>query len=334
MKTPVNFSLREIIESAKRGRHHQYAEAAELEEQLRRNINFGSGTFLPLNARQVDSTSGVASATLIEEIRAHSMLFRLGARSMTGVVNNPRLATETNLVQTDWVPETGQLGAPVLPTWAGEDIVPFRLHSATPLTERLFRLNGQQFEEYVFRLIMRSQAEVIDNTFIVGNGITAPLGLLNNPDIVIDDLAPDGRALTLADVLRLEGIAAQNYYESPELRYAYLMNADTKEALKQAPKVAQGDNMIMAGNSLNGHPAAVSEHMPSNLTLGTGTDLSALVFGNFRDVLALFWGGFNFVVDPYTASNTATTWIHCTSFLNFKIMKPENFAVVSGIVTV
>ena len=330
----TNFSFRELIQRKKlTGETWQPAEyEAEKDAMIRSGINLG-GSYIPANVRIVDSASGATRATLIERLRAHSMIYKLGARRLNNLIGNVRLATESLLVDTQWVNETGTINPVTDPTWTGEVIAPFRLYSTVPVSEGLLKLNGPEFEAYMFDAIMRSQAEALDNAFITGDGVTAPLGILNNTDIQTDDLGANGQALTLADILRAEEVATPNLYDAESLKYSYLMNAATKRTLKQTPKVANSDIMIMGGNALNGHNAAVSEHMPNDITLGTGTNLSALIYGNFHDVAVLSWGGFDLVVDRYTAARSGIVRVHVSSFMNLKVLRPELFHVTNGIIT-
>ena len=70
---------------------------------------------------------------------------------------------------------------------------------------------------------------------------------------------------------------------------AYLANAPTRGKLKTTEKAANtaqfiwGDAVNPAApgeGTLNGYRAAVTNQLPSNLTKGTGTNLSAMIFGN------------------------------------------------------
>lgn len=334
MKKIENFSFHEIInEKVNNSTTWQPEEfKAEKEQLMRSGIHVG-GSYIGANARIVDSLSGAARATLYDVLRAHSLVFRLGARRIENCVSKVRLATETSFVDSQWVTETGTINPVSDPTWTNEELVPMRLYSTVPVSEAILKLNGPAFESYMYNAIMRSQAEALDNAFINGDGLTSPLGLLNNPDITQDDLGANGQALTLADVIKAEEIATPNFYDAEYLRYSYLMNAATKRKLKQTPKVVDGDTMIMASNFLNGHNAAISEHMPGNIALGTGTNLSALVFGNFHDVVCLHWGGFDIIVDRFTQALQGITRVHVSSFMNLKVVRPELFHVTNGIIT-
>jgi HK97 family phage major capsid protein len=329
------FSFREIIEGHKHKRGFEIPKFRELKEEFGqgRSQCTITGTFVPMDSRIVDIATGqVARATLFERLRAHSLAFSLGARSINGLVSDVLLSSETTMANSQWPGETGAVIPQIDPTWNADRIAPMRLYTSIPVASSIMAMHGPAFETYMADLIARSQAEALDNAIINGNGITSPLGILNDPAIQVDNLGANGRAITLDDVLDAEEIACPNHYDSEVLKYAYLMNAETRKALKQTPKIVGGENMIMAGSSLNGHPAAVSAHMPNNLVLGNGVNLSALIFGNFYDIAVLTWGAFDILVDHYSAARNGVIWIHCSSFVNVKILKPENFNVKNGIV--
>jgi len=50
---------------------------------------------------------------------------------------------------------------------------------------------------------------------------------------------------------------------------------------------------------LNGYSAAVSNQVPSNLTKGVNNDCSAILFGNWNDLLIGEWGVIELITDPY-----------------------------------
>jgi hypothetical protein len=52
--------------------------------------------------------------------------------------------------------------------------------------------------------------------------------------------------------------------------------------------------------------------VPSNLTKGTATAIcSAIIFGNFADLVIGLWGGLDLMVDPYSKSTTGAVRIVC-----------------------
>ena len=47
----------------------------------------------------------------------------------------------------------------------------------------------------------------------------------------------------------------------------------------------------------------------ANLTKGSGTGLSALIFGNWADMIFGMWRGIDLLVDPYSQSSTGAVRI-------------------------
>jgi HK97 family phage major capsid protein len=93
--------------------------------------------------------------------------------------------------------------------------------------------------------------------------------------------------------------------------------------------VAQGAN---AGRMLR-MPVHLSQNAPSNLTKGSGTALSAMIFGNWSDALLGEWGILDILVDPYTLSNTGAIRIRALMTVDFNLRYASAFAALKDIVT-
>jgi HK97 family phage major capsid protein len=85
------------------------------------------------------------------------------------------------------------------------------------------------------------------------------------------------------------------------------MSAALRRKLRKTQRGA-GLDYILPGRTLLDHPVAASATVPSNLTKGSGTNLSAMVFGDLAEVLVGFWGpvGVDLLVDPYTYGTKGT----------------------------
>lgn len=111
-------------------------------------------------------------------------------------------------------------------------------------------------------------------------------------------------------------------------RLAYLMNARTRGFLKKTPVTSGNPKMILDGMELNGYGYQVSNQLPANLTKGTGTNLSALIFGNFQNLLVGLWGGIDLTVDPYSLSKEGKISIVADQFADVGVRRAESFAVL------
>ena len=73
--------------------------------------------------------------------------------------------------------------------------------------------------------------------------------------------------------------------------------------------------------------------MPSNFTKGSSSSLSALIFGNWSDLLIGEWGTVDLLVDPYTNADSGQVRVVTFSFVDIAVRHAQSFAAVSDIVT-
>ena len=85
---------------------------------------------------------------------------------------------------------------------------------------------------------------------------------------------------------------------------------------------------------LAGHRALVSNQVPSNLTKGTGTGLSAIIFGNWRDLIVGQWSGLDLLIDPFTGGTAGTVRIIVHQDVDIALRHPESFSAMLDAVTV
>ena len=81
-------------------------------------------------------------------------------------------------------------------------------------------------------------------------------------------------------------------------------------------------------SQIAGRRFEVSNNVPSNLSKGTGTNLSAIVYGNFSDLLIGLYGTLEILVDPYTDFAKGTTGIRALQSIDIAVRHPESFAAM------
>ena len=154
---------------------------------------------------------------------------------------------------------------------------------------------------------------------------TTPEGILNTSGIGAVELGTDGAAITWDAVVNLEREVEVDNALGGKL--SYLTNAATRAALKTVKKdTGSGiyllDSLMGEGPAtVNGYPLVVSNNVPSDLTKGSGTSLSALIFGNFNDIVIGQWGGIEVLVDPFTQATTAVTRYVINSFFDVAVLE-------------
>lgn len=144
---------------------------------------------------------------------------------------------------------------------------------------------------------------------------------------------PDGAALVYADFVNMmAGVAGSNV--NPD-NVQFLINS---AVMGKAFNVVAFSNiqapLIANGNVQNiGRPYVVSNHVPSNLTKGSGTALSAMICGDFSGAVVGQWGGIEILPDPYTQATAGSTRFHVSSFWDFNVKQLGMFTKMKDIVT-
>jgi len=84
---------------------------------------------------------------------------------------------------------------------------------------------------------------------------------------------------------------------------------------------------------MNGYEVARTNLVPSDLTTGGGSSLSALIFGNFRDLLIGQWGGIEILRNPYSQAGKGITEIHMNMYADVAVRRDESFAYYADVTT-
>jgi len=105
--------------------------------------------------------------------------------------------------------------------------------------------------------------------------------------------------------------------------------------LRSVAKVSGTDSkMILDDKSeLFGYRVIATSLVPSNLTKGSGSSLSAMIFGNFNDLVVGEWGSLDIIFDPYTNSTTGAMRVTCFMDVDVAVRHAESFAAIQDLVT-
>ena len=85
---------------------------------------------------------------------------------------------------------------------------------------------------------------------------------------------------------------------------------------------------------LNGRRVGVSNQVPSNLVKGgSGSVCSAIVFGNWADLIIGQWGALDILVDPYTGVAAGTVRVRVLQDVDTALRHIESFAAMLDALT-
>jgi HK97 family phage major capsid protein len=176
-------------------------------------------------------------------------------------------------------------------------------------------------------------ARAVDAGAIQGTGTGAePRGILNTVGIGSVAMGTNGGALTWAAVLNLIGKLEEKNVNGN----AFLGNGKITRVARQTLETAGLPGYLMEEpGKLAGYPYYSTNLVPSNLTKGSGTNLSALIYGRFSDLLIGYWSEFDLLVNPYesTAYSKGNIQIRGIVTMDVAVRYPESFAAIKDIVT-
>ena len=104
-----------------------------------------------------------------------------------------------------------------------------------------------------------------------------------------------------------------------------------RQTSRQASGV-EGNFILNDTNTLLGYNVASTTLVPSDLTKGSGSNLSAAIFGNFSDLMIGMFGGLDVLVDPYTGSSTGATRVALYQDIDVAVRHAESFAAIKDII--
>lgn len=303
------------------------------------------GIMLPYDvARASDLVKGTAakggnlvatellSGSFIDILRNAMVLTGMGVPTLSGLVGDIAIPKQTGAATAYWVAEDGA------PTQSGQTVgqvamSPKTLGAFTDISRKLLLQSSIDVESMVQRDLAMVLALAIQQAAINGSGASnQPKGVMTfvNPTVVG---GANGAAPTWDHIVGLETAVSVANADIGTL--SYLTNAKVRGKLKTTSKVSGQNGFIWENGAtpLNGYGCAVTNAMPSNLTKGTGTNLSSAIFGNWADMVIGMWGSLDLTVDTVTLGTTGAVRVIALQDVDIALRNNESFATFADILT-
>jgi len=305
------------------------------------------GFFVPVEVQQRDLLVGTATAggytvatqllaaNFIDLLRNKMALTGLGAQFLTGLVGNIAIPRQTSGATAYWVAENG---APTESQQAFDQVAmtPRTVGAFTDISRKLLLQSSIDVEGFVRNDLATVLAMAIDLAAINGSGASnQPTGVLNTAGIGSVAGGTNGLAPTWAHIVDLETQVSVANADIGTL--GYLTNSKVRGKLKGTSKVSGQNGFVWdQGNApLNGYASGVSNQVPSNLTKGTSSGIcSAILFGNWADLIIGQWGSLDLMVDPYTGSTAGTVRVVALQDVDVAVRHAESFAAMKDALTI
>ena len=273
--------------------------------------------------------------SFIDLLYAKLVLRGLGAQFLTGLVGNidlPRLATGAtvgNKAENASADESS-------PSTDKVSLTPHRATTFVEISQQLAIQGAPSVEDLIRNDLLTAVALLFEQRAINGSGAAnQPTGILNTAGIGSVAGGTDGLAPTWAHIVNLETEVAQDNADIGSL--AYLTNPKVRGKLLQTAKVAGTDSkMVWDDNTtpLRGYRAGVTTQVPSNLTKGSSNGVcSAIIFGNWSDLIIGQWGGLSIMANPYIKDIEGLVRLTVNTYHDSVVRRPQSFAAMKDALT-
>lgn len=298
---------------------------------LARTLEVGTGN--SSTGGQLVATN-LLSSDFITLLRNAMVINGLGAQFLSGLNGNVAIPRQTGGAGFYMVAESNLVTASDQ-AFDQVTLAPKTGAAKTVISRKLMLQSSIDAEAMVRNDLASAIGLGIQNMAINGSGSSnQPTGILATSGIGSVAGGTNGAAPTWANMIDLE--TAISVANADVGNMAYLTNAKVRGKLKQTFKNATyGENPVWTdGNLVNGYNAAVTNAVPSNLTKGTASGTcSAIVFGNFADLIVGLWGGLELQVDPYSSGDTGAVIVRAFQDFDVAVRHAESFAAMKDALT-
>ena len=274
------------------------------------------------------------ASSFIELLRNKMMVRRLGAQVLGGLVGDIAVPKQTGGATAYWVGENVDV-TESQQTFGQVALSPRTVGTFTDISRKLLIQSSLDVEAFVRNDLATVLALAIDAAAIngAGSGSSQPLGILQTLGIGAVAIGTEGGAPTWSHIVDLETEVSIDNADVGAL--AYLTNARVRGKLKKTfTNTTYGEIPVWGKGEepgfgeLNGYRAGVSNQVPSNLTKNTGSNLSAIIFGNFSDYIIGEWGAIDILIDPYTGGAAGTVRVRVLQDVDGACRRAESFAAI------
>lgn len=336
------YSLLRAIDLRSRGLQVDGYEGEISQEIAKRSGRASQGFFMPLalpmpagdgERRALDTTAGAGGvqtsflgSRFIDALRNKMVLTALGATLLTDVVGDLQIPKQTGGGTAYWLDEEDPI-TPSAQAIGQVAFTPTTVAAFTDITRRMVKQTSLDVELLTRNDLLQVIAVEVDRAGINGSGSGAePQGIMQNGSITTVAIGTNGGDPTWDKIVELESSIAAANADVGSL--GYLTSCFGRGKLKTTPKQTGYPTYLWDNGSLNGYRSVATNQVPSNLTKGSGTNLTALLFADWSALYVATWGAVDVLVDPYTNSTTGAIRVRTMLDCAIRLRRVEAFAKI------
>jgi len=279
------------------------------------------------------------SSNFIDALRKQLKVVELGATVLGGNVGNLDIPRQASLTSTYWVAEGSNI-TEANATFDKLSLTPKTVGGLSSWTRIQELQSTPDIELLVRNDLTQNLAAAIDLACIAGSGSSnQPTGILSTSGVNSVVGGTNGATITYDHLADLIAAVAQDSADVG--RTGFLTNNKVLTKLLKT-KDSDGNYLLGPGSMVAGAPATlwgrrceVSEQVPSNLTKGSASGTaSAVIYGNWSDLIIAQWGALDILVNPYGSSYAAgNVELRAMQTIDLGVRNAESFAIMNDALT-
>jgi HK97 family phage major capsid protein len=304
--TPKEIAKYSLFRAMKAAAENDWSEAGlelEAHRELAKRFNEKRGKrsfFVPLDIQKRDLSAVTASAggrlvatdnmSFIDILRARSVAMRMGATSMSGLVGNVTVPTQTGAATAAWLANETTPAGESDQTFGQMALSPKNVAAYTEISRQLMLQSSPSAEMIVMNDLAAVVALAVDSAAINGSGASGqPLGVVGTAGIG----SVTGTTLAYSGVLEFQtDVLAANALVNPASA-GYVTTPAVAALLAGRSRFTNTDTPLWQGNLLDGNVAGFRAMTSTQIAA------SRMLFGDFSQLVIGEWGALELDVNPY-----------------------------------
>lgn len=282
----------------------------------------------------------ILGSTMIDILRTRTVVIQAGAKLLTGMQGLFSIPRQSGASTGYWV---GEGSAPTTSAPASEQ-VPFTPKTTGGFVDYTRRALIEAMASIDLEMFLRDDltkviSRMVDLGAISGTGSSnQPTGITANSSIPTNAMGTNGGDPTWTSLVGMETTVATSNADDGALKY--VTNAKVRGKLKRVTKDSNTAARYLwdsqdAGGPVNSYPCLISNQVSSTLTKGTSSGVcSAMIFGNWNDLVIAMWSGIDLMTDPYSLSTSGGVRITALQDVDINVRHPESFVKTLDLTTV
>ena len=261
-------------------------------------------------------STDLLGASFIDLLRNASVIAQTGATYLNGLQGDVAIPRQSGAATAYWLTEVAAV-TDSAQTMDQVTMTPKGLSAQTTYSKQLLAQSSLDVEQFIRNDLASILAIAQDLAAVQGTGSSGqPTGIFNTSGIG----SVTATSSLFTDVVNMEKEVAIDNALNGNL--AYVSNATFGAKAKRTEIAANTAKFVLADGQINGRPFYTSNQMPSTYASNAK---SAVIFGNWSDLLIGNWSGIDVVVDPFSAAGTRQVKIVTSMFTDIAVRHPQSF---------